>query len=144
MTRGLLWLPLLFVFIGLAWAGWNEYQKLETYKTWAQQFDHAKYDIYAVLGQKGSELTWGKPTRQGPVDLQSFSLKEVKQIQIVVGDRVLNLSTVDPDALSQTKDRAALEFQLPTTTIRIPFTELALAVQWGNHLQQDWQTLKGE
>ncbi|MDX2216600.1 MAG: hypothetical protein SFY66_25275 [Oculatellaceae cyanobacterium bins.114] len=143
MTRGLLWLPLLIVFIGLAWAGWNEYQKLETYKAWAQQFDHAKYDIYAVLGQKGNELTWGKPTRKGPIELQSFSLQEVNQIQVVVGDRVINLSTVNPETLTQKSDRADLEFQLTTTTIRIPFTELQLAIQWGNHLQQDWQALKG-
>ncbi len=53
MTRGLIWLPLLAIFIGLAWAGWNEYQKLEAYRAWAEQFDRAKYDIYAVLGQKG-------------------------------------------------------------------------------------------
>jgi hypothetical protein len=48
----LLWFPLLAVFIGLAWAGWNEFQKLEVYKSWAAQFDRAKFDIYAVLGQK--------------------------------------------------------------------------------------------
>lgn len=136
MERGLLWLPLLIVFIGLAWSGWNEYQKLEAYKTWAQQFDHAKYDIYSVLGQKGSELTWGKPTRKGPIALQSFSLNEVQQIQVVVGDRPIDL---DRD---QKSNRAAIEFQLPTTTIRIPFTELPLAIKWSDHLQKEWQQLQ--
>lgn len=137
MVRGLLWLPLLVVFVWLAWAGWNEYQKLESYKTWAQQFDHAKYDIYAVLGQKGGELTWGKPTRKGPVELRSLSLSEVNQIQVVVGDR-----PIDPNQLPQKSNRVALELQLATTTIRIPFTELPLAIQWGKHLQDDWQQLK--
>ena len=65
MERGLLWLPLLAVFIWLARTGWNEYQKVEKYRVWAEDFDNAKYDIYSVLGKKGQELTWGKPTRKG-------------------------------------------------------------------------------
>lgn len=59
MERGLLWLPLLAVFIWLAWQGWNEYQKVEAYQNWAKHFERAKYDIYAVLAQNGSNLTWG-------------------------------------------------------------------------------------
>ncbi|MBD3561673.1 hypothetical protein H6S82_22920, partial [Planktothrix sp. FACHB-1355] len=78
MERGLIWLPLLALFIWLAWAGWNEFQKVEAYRRWASQFERAKYDIYAVLGQNGSNLTWGKPTRTEPVNLQTFSLKNVK------------------------------------------------------------------
>ena len=65
MERGLLWLPLLVAFFGLAWSGWNEYQKIEFYKQWAEKFERHKYDIYAVLGQQGDRLTWGQPTRKG-------------------------------------------------------------------------------
>ena len=59
MERGLLWLPLLVVFIWLAWSGWNEYQKVEAYKIWAANFDNAKFDIYSVLGVKERQITWG-------------------------------------------------------------------------------------
>ncbi len=62
MERGLIWLPLLGLFIWLAWQGRNEFQKVEAYQNWAKQFEKSKYDIYAVLGQNGNELTWGKPT----------------------------------------------------------------------------------
>ena len=80
MIKGLLWLPLLFTFIWLAWQGWNEYQKVEIYQTWSQNFDKAKFDIYAVLGQKDDLLTWGIPTRKGIINLQTFSLKDVDKI----------------------------------------------------------------
>jgi hypothetical protein len=137
MTRGLLWLPLLAVFFWLAWAGWNEFQKLEAYRRWAESFDHAKYDIYAVLGQKGAELTWGKPTRRGPENLQTFSLQQVQSIHLRLDDQ--------PVALDQPPSKAqkvALEFQLDAApSIQIPFTDLAIAIQWGHHLQQDWQQL---
>lgn len=137
MARGLLWLPLLAVFIGLAWAGWNEFQKVEAYRLWAQAFDRAKYDIYAVLGQKGSDITWGKPTRRGPIDLQTFSLQQVKSIQLWVGNQ-----QVDLDSLPQ-KGQAAIEFQLQDidTPIRIPFTDLGLAAEWTRFLQKNGKSV---
>lgn len=130
MERGLLWLPLLVVFFGLAWSGWNEYQKVEAYRLWAQGFDKAKYDIYAVLGQKGKQITWGKPTRSEPSDIQSFSLEDVRNIRLQV-----NARPVDLEALP-TQGKASIEFVLSDDrTINIPFTEIALAAQWTKYLQ---------
>ncbi|MFM7425662.1 MAG: hypothetical protein ACKO7W_11830 [Elainella sp.] len=139
MTRGLLWLPLLAVFIWLAWAGWNEYQKLEAYRTWAAQFDHAKYDIYAVLGQKADQITWGKPSRQGPLNLQTFSLRDVTAIQLRVGDQQLETAQLETISKANLKGPVALRFCLNDTAIEVPFTELELATRWANHLYQDWQ-----
>ncbi|MBW4488632.1 MAG: hypothetical protein KME12_12665 [Trichocoleus desertorum ATA4-8-CV12] len=134
MERGLLWLPLLGVFIWLAWAGWNEYQKVEAYRRWAEQFERAKYDIYAVLGQQGSDLTWGQPTRRGPINLAAFSLKEVQAIRLLVDDQ-----PVDLNALPQKGRSVLLEFALPNSAspIRIPFTDVTLAADWGRYLQQE-------
>jgi hypothetical protein len=133
MERGLLWLPLLALFIWLAWAGWYEYQKVEAYRTWASGFERAKYDIYAVLGQKGDNLTWGKPTRSGPVNLETFSLKNVQSIRLLVDEKPVDLD------LPPIGGRAvALEFLLSNSrTMRIPFTEIALAAKWGKYLQQE-------
>jgi len=141
MERGLLWLPLLAAFFWLAWSGWNEYQKIEAYRRWATQFERAKYDIYAVLGQKSSDLTWGKPTRQGPINLETFSLEHVQSLRLLVDDQPADLET--PPG----KGRAiALEFLLrePAASIKVPFTEIPLAVQWGKYLQQELQRLRLE
>jgi hypothetical protein len=138
MERGLVWLPLLATFFWLAWSGWNEYNKVEAYRSWATQFERAKYDIYAVLGQKGNDLTWGKPTRQGPVNIETFSLKDVQSVRLLVDDRPADFET--PPA----KGRAiALEFLFsePTASIQVPFTEIPLAAEWGKVLQQELQQL---
>ena len=135
MERGLLWLPLLVVFFWLAWSGWNEYRKVEAYQVWAEQFERAKYDIYAVLGQSGKDLTWGKPTRKGPVDLKTFSLKDVKEISLLVNEQPADLES--PPA----KGKTALEFRLAENVIKVPFTEVALAAKWGKFLQQELQSL---
>lgn len=139
MERGLLWLPLLAAFIWLAWQGWNEYQKVEAYRNWAQQFERAKYDIYAVLAQKGSNLTWGKPTRKGPIKLETFSLKNVQSIRLIVDDKPVEIET-PPD-----KGRAIallFEFPDPAASISVPFTEIPLAAEWGKYLQQELQRLQ--
>ncbi|NJR40279.1 MAG: hypothetical protein HC781_17445 [Leptolyngbyaceae cyanobacterium CSU_1_4] len=139
MTRGLLWLPLLAVFIGLAWAGWNEYQKLEVYRGWAEQFDRAKFDIYAVLGQKGDDLTWGKPTRKGILNLQTLDRQQIESIHLLVDRQAANLET--PPAKAR---RVAIAVRLLNVEkpIEIPFTDLDLAVQWGKFLEQWWRSQK--
>jgi hypothetical protein len=137
MERGLLWLPLLVVFFWLAWTGWNEYQKIEAYRRWAESFDRAKYDIYAVLGQKGKNLTWGRPTRSDPVEVQTLSLDLVDSIYLLVDNRPVEL-----DVLPE-KGKSAIALNLTgKDTITIPFTEIPLAAQWTKHLQQELEKIK--
>lgn len=132
MERGLIWLPLLGLFIWLAWQGKNEFQKVEAYQNWAKQFEKSKYDIYAVLGQNGIDLTWGKPTRSGPIDLKTFSLAQVQEIRLLVDEKSVALE-------KPPKGKAiALEFIMsePQATVRVPFTEVSIAAEWGRYLQK--------
>jgi hypothetical protein len=121
--------------------GWHEYQKIEAYRVWAEQFQRAKYDLYAVLGQAGTTLTWGKPSRQAPVDLQTVSLEEVAEIHLLVdGQRV------DLNHLPEKGRSINLEFVLKTsnTAVKIPFTQVELAAKWGEVLLEDWKKLQTE
>lgn len=131
MERGLLWLPLLVAFFWLAWQGSREYQKLEAYRVWAEEFDKAKYDIYAVLGLKDYNITWGKPTTKGPIKLATFSLLDVKEIRLLVDEKV-----VEVENYPQKGRVIELEFLLSESQfVRIPFTEVPLAAKWGKYLQ---------
>jgi hypothetical protein len=134
MERGLIWLPLLGLIIGLTWVGWKEYQKVEGYRIWSAQFDKAKYDIYAVMGLKNKQITWGKPTSKGIVDLETFSLQNVQSIELQIGDRI-----IDPNNLSSEKaqDTPQLIFHISSENkiIKIPFTEIDLAAKWQQYLR---------
>jgi hypothetical protein len=112
------------LFIGLAWSGWNEYQKVEAYRIWAEGFDRAKYDIYSVLGQKDDSITWGKPTRKGPVELQTFSLKDVAEIRLLVNGKAVDIYSLPA------KGKAEIEFIMSDKSPRVPFTEIDLAARW--------------
>lgn len=155
MERGLLWLPLLALFTGLAWAGWNEFQKVEAYRRWAEGSDRAKYDIYAMLCQRGSELIWGKPSRQGPLALQRCSLNQIQSCALQIGPQQWSgsaLLALDPEQLP-TASPIALQLTLipppppapsnPTAAhLSIPFTESALALQWAQWLHTELDSLQ--
>jgi hypothetical protein len=141
MERGLLWLPLLAAFLWLFWQGSKEYQKVEAYRIWAEEFERAKYDIYAVIGQKGNNITWGKPTTKGPIKLETFYLVDVQKISLLVDGKVVEIND-----LPQKGRSIELEFQLlePTNIVRVPFTEVPLAAEWGKYLQGALQNLHSE
>lgn len=132
MERGLFWLPLLAIFFWLSWQGTREYKKLEAYKRWAEQFERAKYDIFAVLGQKGNTITWGKPSVKAPIILQTFSLDDVEEIRLIVNRRAIAFDIDLPKAKN-----IFLEFTFKNNSelVLIPFTELPIANDWGKFLQ---------
>jgi len=138
MERGLLWLPLLAIFIWLAWAGRNEFQKVEAYRNWAQGFDRSKYDVLSVLGLKDGALIWGRPTRQGPMPLTKLPLAEVEQVRVQV-----NGDVVDPNNPPSRVRRCGLVLAVKTgEKSEIPFTDLKLALEWYAYLIKEapqWQ-----
>ncbi len=139
MERGLVWLPLLALFIWLAWSGKKEYEKVEAYKLWAEQFDKSKYDIYAVLGIKGDLITWGKPTSKGIIQQSTFSLQQVTAIELYIDNQVVEQAScllVNLEELPA-KGEPIVQFTLlKGDVIKIPFTEIKLAAKWGDYLQK--------
>ncbi len=138
MIHGLLWFPLLGFFITLAILGKKEYQKVEAYKRWAEGFDRAKFDIRSALGQKDMALTWGMFDRtKGLQDPQTISLKDIKEIRLVVDGEV-----VDPK--NPPSKGKAIKLELVRNegiAAEIPFTEVNLAVRWGQALVKDLKKL---
>jgi hypothetical protein len=136
MARGLAWLVFLAIFIGLAWAGWDEFQKLQAYERWAADFDRAKYDIRAILGQKGQQLTWGKPSRQGIKDSQTILLSAVSAVQLLIDGEISD--PLNPPAGKQIELELLCENQ---ENCKIPFTDSEIAIKWGQALTIDLQKI---
>lgn len=138
MAQGAFWSLLLIFFVILAGLGWVEYQKIEAYRLWASQFDQAKYDIYAMLGLKGDQLVWAKPTRRGPTEVNQVSLQQVVAIHLYVDNQL-----VTSDNLPKRCKKINLSLQLCSSgsdspqVLQIPFTEVALADRWLGFLQSN-------
>lgn len=132
MVHGLLWLPLLIFFFWITWAGRNEYQKVETYKDWATQFERAKYDIYAALGQSEHTLTWGVPTRQGVINQQHANIDQIETIDLLTKGEEAFTQGVQGVAK---KGAAVIQLNLEDgSRPQIPFTDADIARQWHSFL----------
>ncbi|MCE2698883.1 MAG: hypothetical protein LW859_15975 [Anabaena sp. 49633_E8] len=113
-------------------------KELQAYQIWAEQFERAKYDIYAVLAQKGDDITWGKPTTKGPIELETFSLLDVQEIRFLVNGNAVDIENPPPKGR-----KIELEFLLTTPkSICVPFTEVPLAAEWGKFLQRTLKNLQ--
>ncbi|MGB7415061.1 MAG: hypothetical protein WA902_12715, partial [Thermosynechococcaceae cyanobacterium] len=119
------------VFIGLGWLGWQEYQKVENYRAWAEQFERSKYDIYAVLGQSGETLTWGRPTRKGPVDLKRCSFAEIDAVQLRIDEQVVDWQQPPTEG-----KKISIELITAEQPMQIPFTDVEIAADWAKYLTQ--------
>ncbi|MEM9216892.1 MAG: hypothetical protein AAGD25_21395 [Cyanobacteria bacterium P01_F01_bin.150] len=138
MIHGLMWFPLLAIFIVLAWAGWNEYQKVETYRVWATGADRAKYDIRAALIQKNQTLIWGTPSRSGILSQKTLPLSGIDAVNVRVDG--VSISTAD----SPPSKGSTITLELigrDQKACKIPFTDVDLAMQWAKALKQDTNTL---
>ena len=133
MIHGLMWFPLLAVFIALAWAGWNEYQKVEAYRVWATGADRAKYDIRAALIQRQGTLIWGQPSRSGIVSQQTLAVATIESIRVQVDGVSISLDQPPANGTSITLEL----IDSSHVSQSVPFTDIDLAIQWAVALRQD-------
>jgi hypothetical protein len=108
---------------------------MQSCQIWAQQFERSKYDVAAVLGWDQGILTWGQPTRQGPINLQVAHLNQVQEIQIEIDGKRFS-----PPFTDLPSGRRIGLILLPQQQA-IPFTQTSLAAAWGQKLTQ---VLSGE
>ena len=130
MERGLLWLPLLGIFITLTWWGWRSYRQVESYRKWAQAFETAKYDSASVVGLKGMTLTWGQPQADELKALQTVDLDLTEHVDLMVDGQTCPWP---PQAMPQGK-RFAL--RLTPSGVEIPYVDADLAIAWCKKLKE--------
>ena len=92
-----------------------------------------------MLGERDQQLVWGRPTRQGPTDLQTLALNRVQSIELYGGDRPIPEDANLPRGcticlrLTLSPKTESLDTS-PPDWCDIPFTDLELAQQWRDHL----------
>lgn len=82
MTHGLLWMPLLVVFVLLTALGWLERRRQRLFREWAEGAELAKLDGCGAARLIEGELSWslfraGKLEPQGAFPIKSLELVEL-------------------------------------------------------------------
>ncbi len=83
MIRGLLWLPLLVVFVLLAALGWLERRRQQLFRDWAQGSELAKLDGCGAARLVDGVLSWSR-FEAGQLQQQgSFVIKQLELVELL-------------------------------------------------------------
>ncbi len=82
MSHGLLWLPLLLVFVLLTGLGWLERRRQRLFREWAEGAELAKLDACGAARLRGGLLTWsrfsaGRVEPAGAIVIKTLELVEL-------------------------------------------------------------------
>ena len=79
MREGLLWLPLLVIFVVLVALGWLERRRQELFRVWAQGAELARMDAAVAMRLQEGRISWGSV---GPKGVELMGDIAVNQLEV--------------------------------------------------------------
>ena len=128
MIHGLLWFPLLIVFILLASLGWLERRRQTLYIVWAKGSELAKLDGTGAARLKDGILCWSSFEAGNFKEEATF---EVKQLELV---ELMSLSSGEAPLTQESQGRCRLRLIGSGKEIDVPFSDAERARQWMDQL----------
>jgi hypothetical protein len=83
MSHGLLWLPLLLVFVLLVALGWLERRRQSLFREWAQGAELAKLDTCGAARLVDGVLSWTRFEAGKLQDEDSFVIKHLELVELL-------------------------------------------------------------
>ena len=128
MLHGLLWFPLLLVFVLLAALGWLERRRQNLFRSWSQGSELAKLDGSGAARVKDGHLTWssfsaGKFEKQG-----QFEIKTLEMVELMA------LSSGEAPLASESQGRCRLRLVGGGRQMDVPFSDADRARSWIDQL----------
>jgi hypothetical protein len=128
MSHGLLWLPLLVVFVLLTALGWLERRRQRLFREWAEGSELAKLDGCGAARLTAGELSWslfraGKLEPQGSLPIKALELVEL-----------LSLRSGEAPLTEESQGSCRLRLVGGGTQIDVPFSDAERARRWMHDL----------
>ncbi len=128
MIHGLLWFPLLLVFVLLTALGWLERRRQSLYLIWAKNSELAKLDSSCAARLKEGILSWssfeaGKFQEEG-----SFEITKLELVELMA------LTSGDAPLTEEAQGRCRLRLIGNGKEMDVPFADAELARNWMNQL----------
>ena len=128
MIHGLLWLPLLMVFILIAALGWLERRRQNLYLVWAQGSELAKLDGTGAAKLKDGSLSWSSFQAGEFKEEGTFEVKKLEMVEL------LALSSGEAPLTQESQGRCRLRLVGSGIEIDVPFSDADRARQWMDQL----------
>ena len=128
MIHGLLWLPLLLVFVLLAALGWLERRRQDLFRSWAEDSELAKLDASCAARLKDGMISWSSFEAGNFKDKESFELKQLELVEL------LALSSGEAPLTNESQGQCRLRLIGCGKEIDVPFSDADRARQWMEQL----------
>lgn len=128
MGQGLLWLPLLLVFVLLTGLGWLERRRQRLFREWAAGAELAKLDAAGAARLVNGVLSWATFEAGTFRELDSF---EIKQLELT---ELMSLRSGDAPLTEESQGACRLRLVGGGQQKDLPFSEADRARRWMDEL----------
>jgi hypothetical protein len=128
MTQGLLWLPLLLVFVLLTALGWLERRRQHLFRQWAKGAELAKLDGCGAARLIDGELSW---SRFEAGRFQAAGAFTIKQLELV---ELLSLGSGEAPLTTESQGACRLRLVGGGNQMDLPFSDAERARLWIDEL----------
>ena len=124
MSHGLVWLPLLLVFVLLTALGWLERRRQHLFRTWAAGAELAKLDACGAARLVDGTVSWSR--------FESGSFRQVESFPVTKLEKVELLSLGSGEAPLTSESQGACRLRLIGRELQkdIPFADADRARGW--------------
>ncbi len=130
MMHGLLWFPLLLVFVLLTSLGWLERRRQNLYRLWAEGSELAKLDGSGAAKLKEGFITWSNFEAGSFKEKDKFELKSLELIELMA------LSSGEAPLTNESQGQCRLRLIGCGKEIDVPFADADRAREWMNQLMR--------
>jgi hypothetical protein len=128
MTHGLLWLPLLAVFVLLAALGWIERRRQQLFRQWASGAELAKLDGCGAARLINGELSWSRFVAGSFQPEGSFPIKQLEMVEL------LSLTSGEAPLTEESEGACRLRLVGCGRQDELPFADARRARLWMDEL----------
>ena len=128
MTHGLLWLPLLAVFVLLAALGWIERRRQQLFREWASGAELAKLDGCGAARLLNGELSWSRFVAGSFEPQGSFPIKQLEMVEL------LSLTSGEAPLTDESEGACRLRLVGCGQQDELPFADARRARRWMDEL----------
>ena len=130
MIHGLLWLPLILVFVLLTALGWLERRRQNLYRSWAKGSELAKLDESGAARLKEGIISWSSFEAGSFKDKETFEINKLELIELMA------LSSGEAPLTNESQGQCRLRRIGCGKEIDVPFSDAEKAREWMSQLME--------
>ncbi len=130
MLHGLLWLPLLLIFILLTALGWLERRRQNLFRCWASGSELCKLDSSGAASLKDGKLRWSAFEAGAFEEKDSFTIKKLELVELMA------LTSGEAPLTSESQGKCRLRLVGDGKEMDVPFSDAEQAREWMKQLME--------